>query len=418
MDKDKTRGVAVPGLLKVVFDYPFDIGLIDLYFPVTLEQEGEIALIKIKRLEGVQVFDKGKILRESTVDGKKEITTVDLSSKDEKTQELVGYAYDDIPAFHHIIGDHGRSSYSWFYVRVEVFFAINDIKTAWASPKNSSFVSKMTNSFFNKFLLSYRDATNDIANKYLTHETDIVLYRELYVSELTDEEKLLPTMSVMNADFIDKKIFYPFFNFTNDGKSNPFPVVQASISAPLKNNVRKLEVTRDQALRILHTSYLPASIPIFNEVLLSSMERLHVDKDARMAIVDLDTAVEMTIAHYLFVFLTKKGKTADEIINLFDDGNMHSRKLGSKGYLTTMNRVARLEDFFNKELVASKKPPIIIKTTQEYINWNTLVRKRRNAAVHAWKQFNEVAAKESFNVAQKFIRYLQKIGDDLLTHKK
>ncbi len=181
--------------------------------------------------------------------------------------------------------------------------------------------------------------------------------------------------------------------------------------------MRKDEIGKDKALIFLRSLALPANIPVFNEVLLSSMERLVMDKDARMTIVDLDTAVEMTIAHYLFGFLIEQGKTLKEVTELFDDEIDASRELGKNGYLTTMNRLARLEEFFNQKLKVVAKPPLLVKESQEYKDWNKLVRKKRNAGVHAWEQFDEASAKESFAAAQKFIRYLQKIGDELLSKK-
>ena len=417
MKESKTKPPEVPGLVKVVFDYPFDIGLMDMYFPVAVTGQGDTGMVKITRLEGIQTFDKGKVLREDNSDNKKKIIKLELPDDQKNKPELVGFAEENIPAFHHVIGDRGMSSYPWFYCKVEIIFPINDIKSAWSNPQNQDFINDIVIKLFNKFILVYRDVTTDIYNKYLTKEENIALYKELYISEFSEEEKSLPTNKILSNNFLTNRNFSPFLNFPNNAGPNPFPLVQGSITTPLKNNVKKKEVEQGQAMAFLHKVVMPASIPVFNQVLLSSMERLVMDNDPRMTIVDLDTAVEITIAHYLFGFLLEEGKTLNEIVDLFDDEIEASWKLREKGYLTTMNRLARLEEFFNKKFLASSKPSITIKNTQEYKDWNKLVRKRRNAAVHAWEQFNDTMARESFGAAQKFIRYLQKIGDELLIKK-
>lgn len=419
MEKNKLNYIDTPGLIKVIFDYPFDVGIMDMYFPVVFSGLENMGMVKVTRLEGVQIYDKSKILREDSSGDKKEIKKLELPDGGKIKPEIVGFGKDNNPAFHHIISERGISSYPWFYCKVEVVFCVNDIKSAWSNRENSTFINNTVMELFNKFLLVYRDATTDIYNKYLNKDVDIVLYKELYVSEFSEEEKLLPITKILNNEFLANRVFKPFFNFPSDssGNPNPFPFVQGSISTPLKNNVRKKNIEQDKALIFLQKITVPASIPIFNQVLLSSMERLVMDNDPRMTIVDLDTAVEMTIAHYLFGFLTEEGKTIEEVVNLFDDEAETSQKLGNKGYLTTTNRLNRLEEFFNKKLVLASKPAIIFKETQEWKDWHKLVRKRRNAAVHAWEQFDDTAARESFGASQKFIRYLQKVGDELLVKK-
>ena len=399
----------IPGLVKIVFDYPFDIGIPPMFFPVVVNGFEEIGAIRVTRFEGVQTFDKGRVLREEISGTEKKIVKVELSDIPKAAPEIVGFGEENIPAFHHVISEKGASSFPWFYSRVEVVFCINDIKSAWATPQNSNFITEMVIKLFNQFLLVYRDVSVDVHNKPLSKEENIALYKELYTSELSEDEKLLNPIQLLSNEFIDKKTFKPFFN-----NPSPFPLVHGSISTPLKNNIKKKEIGEEQALAFLQKAATPASIPVFNQVLLSSMERLIMDNDPRMTIVDLDTAVEMTVAHYLFLLLGKEGKTFEEIVDLFDDEVEASWKLGKSGYLTTVNRINRLEELFNKKLTSKGSPEIRIKDTEEYKNWHKLVRRRRNAGVHAWHQFDSITARESFNAAQKFVRYLQKIGDELL----
>ena len=42
MTRNPIKTIEVPGVLKVIFDYPFDLGLPSMFFPVALEKEGEM----------------------------------------------------------------------------------------------------------------------------------------------------------------------------------------------------------------------------------------------------------------------------------------------------------------------------------------------------------------------------------------
>ena len=134
-----------------------------------------------------------------------------------------------------------------------------------------------------------------------------------------------------------------------------------------------------------------------------------------MAIVEMDTAVEMTVMHYLFQFLTKAGKKLEEIAELFNEDNRSARDLHEKGYLTTNNRIKRLEEFINEERSKKGQPTLSVFSTQEYKDWKTDVRKKRNLSSHMWAHFAKEDAEKAFHSAQTFLRYLQREADALLT---
>ena len=111
MKEIKIKHIDTPGLVKIVFDYSFDIGLMDMYFPVVVTSIEDMGMVKITRLEGVQTYDKGKVLREDKSNGKKKIVKIELPDDKKDKPEIVGFEKENIPAFHHVIGEKGVSSY-------------------------------------------------------------------------------------------------------------------------------------------------------------------------------------------------------------------------------------------------------------------------------------------------------------------
>jgi len=83
-------------------------------------------------------------------------------------------------------------------------------------------------------------------------------------------------------------------------------------------------------------------------------------------------------------------------------------------YLTTNSKIRRLEENINALRPKKQLPPIKLHDTDEYKNWKALVRKKRNAGVHQWEQFGKQDAEQALNAAQKFVRLIERIGNETL----
>lgn len=405
-----------PGLVKVVFDYPFHLGIPDFYYPVKLDKGKKLGMIKIVSKEGTQILDKGKILRNKKEQGKtKDPELIDIATDSQKTTDIIGSDKEDNPAFYYKAGEFGRAMYPWYYSKVEVVFPVNHIYAAWSDSQNSEYVVDLSNRLFNRLLDSYRHTSNDIYNKYLSNEkNDFVQYRAIYISEYTEEDRQKLIIDILKPEHLKKRKFIPYPMRGKQSSPEDFPLVQASISSPLMMNVKKPEIDSKKMLNLLiGKGGLIKGPEIHNKVLLTGLERLGFDKDYRMAIVDFDTAVEMCVSGYVVSMLRDyKNVKESDIEELFNETNSKARKLHNKkkGYLTTMSRMDRLEELFDE---INGDSSIDIKYSQEFSDWNMLTRKKRNQCVHDWKHFTRRDAEDAFKAAQKFIRYIEGIANRL-----
>jgi ribosomal protein L3 len=79
----------------------------------------------------------------------------------------------------------------------------------------------------------------------------------------------------------------------------------------------------------------------------------------------------------------------------------------------TGQRISRLRELFDKYR-AEKKLPRVSLFSAKHATWNTEVRKKRNASVHMWQHFKKADAEKAFHAAQSYIRFIEKIGDEIL----
>jgi len=404
-----------PGFVKVVFDYPFHLGLPDAYFPVAIKEEDLYALIKIEPREGAQIYDKGKVLRDEEMGGKRQIGLKDTEDPDKRTMEIVATGENNQPLFHYVAGRNGRALYPWHYCQVEVIFPVNDIYSAWSLPKNSDFIGTMTARLFNRLLVHYRHASNDVHNKLQSEDNDLSFYTTIYISEFSQSEKEQSTVLLLRPSEMEKRTFVPFPMQGDATSPEIVPLVKASVAAPLMTNAYKKEMAPEKTVTFMHGSGGMYEVKIFNEILLAGLERIAMDKDYRVAITEFDTAVEMAVMYYLITLLIKEGKTDQEISQLLDETLKSSRDLAAqgKGYLSTGQRISRLGELFDKYR-AEKNLPRTSLFSAEHATWNTEVRKKRNASVHMWQHFKKEDAEKAFHAAQSYIRFIQKIGDEIL----
>lgn len=414
MEETQKTIIEKPGLVKIVFDYPFHLGLPDFYYPVKIDDGKEVGMIKLESRGGVQILDKNQLLRKITEEGKNKGPKLESLNKAEKRFEIVGYGENDHPLFFYEAGEYGKAIYPWFYSRVEIIFSVNHIYAVWTTPENSQYIINLSNKFFNRLLDSYRHISNDIYNKYLSSEkNDFVQYRAIYISEYTEEEKQKLIIDILKPEYLEKRKFIPYPMRGNQSSPEDFPLVQASISSPLMMNAKKPKIDSQKMLNLLiGKGGLIKGPEIHNKVLLTGLERLIFDKDYRMAIVEFDTAIEMCVTGYIItILLNHKNMKREEVDELFDETNIKARDLqdNRKGFLTTMSRIKRLEELFNEVSGSSTS----INGTKEFNDWNLSTRKKRNQCVHAWRDFSKKEAEDAFIAAQKFIRYIESTAGEL-----
>jgi len=401
-----------PGFIKIIFDYPFHLGVSDALFPIRLDDDKDkIALIEIIAREGVQTFDKGKLIRNRPIEGKTDIKLEDTGSETKGT-EICGFGEDNQPVFYVIASRHGKSIYPWFFSEIEIIFPVNHIYAAWSDPVNSKYINDLSVQFFNKFLLVYRNASQDVFNKFLSKSENLISYKALYISEFDKEEKKKPSPELLLPSLVKKRTFKPY-PIRTDMKKTDIPLIQAKTCSPLMTNIKKT-IKPEQMESLIRDGMGVHNIKIFDQILLSGMERYAMDKDYRMAILEFDTAVEMAVMFFLVEALVKLGKSDQEIAKLFDEENRDAKELQKKGqgYLTTHSKIKRLDKHFTELRKKQELSETSIFKSQKRNDWNLLVRKKRNRIVHAWEHFGEDDCKKAFDAAQKFIRFIQKIGEE------
>jgi hypothetical protein len=407
--------VEKPGFIKIIFDYPFHLGVPNAFFPIRLDDDkNKIALIGITTREGMQTFDKGKLIRNNPIEGKTDLKFED-AGLETKGVELCGFGEDNQPLFYVIASKHGKSIYPWFFSEVEIIFPVNHIYTAWSDSTNSRHINDLSMQFFNKFLLAYRNASQDVFNKFLSESEDFASYKTLYISEFSEEEKKKSYDKLILPDLIRKRSFKPY-PMKTDMKETDIPLIETKICPLFMTNAKKKMIKPEQIEPLIMGGAGVFGIQIFNQILLSGMERYAMDKDYRIAILEFDTAVEVAVMFFLVTTLIKLGKSDLEINKLFDEEDKDARELQRKrrGYLTTHSKIKRLDEHFSKLRGERKLSNINIYKSSECNDWNLLVRKKRNAIVHAWEYFKKDDCEKAFNAAQKFIRFIQKIGGETI----
>lgn len=405
-----------PGVVKVVFDYPFQIGVPnEVYIPVTIPYKDGTAsaMLRVYKHEGSIVFDKNTQLRKIGKEPKykvilKEINPKRLAEKikgikhtalERKGQPaLCGYGENDTLLFYHRPTDLGLSAFPWFYTRVEVFFQVEDLRTVLSRNENQEDYTDVVGSFFNKFLDMYRDTTGDVKNLYVNKENDPTLYWTLFTAELSKHENLPYPLQLL-PDAIEKLEFKPFYSKMGQGS-----VVKASYVAPYYFNAASKDISDNDVLRLMKVSASPSDLAMFNQVLLSGIEQVTMHSNYRVALVQFDTAVDVVVRFYLFSFLKKKGLSNDDATKLLDGEKPVSNTTeDERDYQSTKRRMKKLEAF-----IKESNSSFDLFNSTEYKTWDSDCRKIRNEAIHAWKDIGKKEAEMGLNAAQALVRMIQK----------
>ncbi len=313
-------------------------------------------------------------------------------------------------AIYTIAGEKGKSIYPWYFSSVEVIFAVNDVYASIATESNAIEARRLMQGFFNKFLHCYRHSSADTFTRILSEENDLSLYVLLYINEFSDEERKSGFLGdiLTNFEKLDSRKFKPYPVQGVRGGEDIIPIIEGRHTSPFTStDIKKSILNEGKLSNINGNCYALDEMPSYRKMFLSGLEKIALDNDYKSAIINFDTAVEMAVASIITEALRRKGKTEQEIEDLFDESVSASYQLQDKGYLTTMRRMKRLEEAINE--VRSKKSIVnlALKNTTEYKDWSEKVRNKRNKIVHAGKTYNETEAKEAFVAGQKFILFLE-----------
>ncbi len=380
------------GLIKFVFDYPFDLGVSsNFYYPVTLFPKKDVALVKIFRKEGIQSFDKRYVQRERTGESSflEKLHFSDKSAYLKLVLENGGVTQI-------VAGEGGHVIYPWFFSEIEIVFVTDDIFCLHDDSACNKAFNRMY-SFFNKFLSAYRQI-GSVRNRFLSIEDDFSLYTLCYISEFSETEKNNPTENLFKLQKERRKfISYPMRGDKSEKDDSPlFRGRYASVS---KTDIKEpmIDISKYESfLKCLSGS----EIRPYRRMLLSGLERISLSADYQAAIVDFDTAVDMTVSFHLRKFLKDDGKNDQEITDLFEDYKSE--------YSTTNKRVIQLEKCLITNALKAKKEGFL-KESDECKRWREIARKRRNDVAHEGKIFERKEVEESFSISQKFIIFIENI---------
>lgn len=386
-----------PGLVKFVFDYPFDLGISsDFYYPVTLFPQKDVALVKIFAKEGTQSFDKRYIQKEK-VGESPFLEKLQFSDKNTSVKVVL----ENGGVMQTVAGEGGYVIYPWFFSEVEVIFSVDDIFILSNDHTGNDTVNRMY-SFFNKFLSAYRQISGDTINRSLSINDDFSLYTLCYISEFSETEKNNPAENLFKLQK-EQREFAPYPMRGSESQKDDIPFFRGRYASVSKTDIKKPTINIEK-YESFYKCLSGFDIAPYRRMLLSGLERISLSADYQAAIVDFDTAVDMTASFYLRKYIKDSGKSDQEIKDLFDESIEESRK---SGYTTTNKRISGLVEYlYAKGLISDKKDFL---ESEQRKKWRDIARKRRNDVVHEGKIFDRKEVKESFNISQKFIIFIENL---------
>lgn len=393
------------GLLKFVFDYPYHIGVPDGEYVIRL-RDGSPGVVRIFGKEGIQSYDKS-LNQRPCPEGSEEPELIEVEGNSKNAQIIVTTNND--AAVYTVAGEKGKVTYPWYFSSVEVIFSVNNIYGSIATPSNQEEAYRFMREFFNKFLYSYRHASADVFTRILNKESDILLYILLYVNEFSDQEQADGSLSdvLINLEKLNSREFKPYPMQGPSTSPEIIPLVSGRYSSYTSTDLKKPILSVEKIPLLKGNCVSLDEMPAYRKMLLSGLEKIALDDDYNSAIINFDTVVEMTAASIISEALKRGGKTEQEIEDLFDESIPASYQLRDQGYLTTMKRMTRLEEFINESNTQKSLSTLVMKDAQEFKDWNEKVRRKRNKIVHAGKFYGEVEAREAFTAAQKFMIFLE-----------
>ncbi|EKE11524.1 MAG: hypothetical protein ACD_15C00066G0019 [uncultured bacterium] len=381
----------VRGLIKFVFDYPFDLGILTgRYYPVIFSKK-DIALVKVNRREGIQSFDKRYVQREK-IGESPFLEKLQFSEKIASTK----FVLKNGGVTQAVAGEGGYVIYPWFFSEIEIVFVVDDIFCLHNDNECDKALDRMY-SFFNKFLSAYRQV-GSVRNRFLSADDDFSLYTLCYISEFTENEQKNPAESLLKI-LKEKREFTPYPMQGDKSEKDDIPLCRGRYASVSKTDVKELTIDSSKYESFLKYLSGPEIRP-YRKILLSGLERISLNYDYQAAIIDFDTAVDMAVSFHLRKFLKDNGKNDQEITDLFEDYKSE--------YSTTNKRVAQLE----KSLLANKlatNEEGFLKESNECKSWRDIARKRRNDVAHSGKEFNRKEVEESFQISQKFIIFMESL---------
>lgn len=385
-----------PGIIKFIFDYPFDLGVpSDLHHPVAFFPQKDVALVKISRKEGIQSFDKRYVQREKAGESS---FLEDLHFSDKTAS--IKFVLENGGVTQTVAGEGGHVIYPWFFSEVEIIFVVDDIFFLHNDSACDDVFNRMY-SFFNKFLSAYRQI-GSVRNRFLSIDDDFSLYTLCYISEFFETEKSNPTESLFKLQK-EKREFIPYPMRGDKSQKDDIPLFRGRYASVSKTDIKEPIIDTSKYESFLKCLSGP-EIRSYRKMLLSGLERISLSTDYQAAIVDFDTAVDMTASFYLRKNLKDSGKSEQEIKDLFDESIKESRK---SGYTTTSKRISGLAEFLCAASLINDKKDFL--ESEQHKKWRDIARKRRNDVVHEGEIFSRKEAEESFQISQRFIIFIESL---------
>jgi hypothetical protein len=381
-----------PGIVKFVFDYPFDLGVLsNRYYPVLIHSQKDVALVKINRKEGIQSFDKRYVQREKIGESpfleklqfSEKIASIKIVLKNGGITQTVA-------------GEGGHAIYPWFFSEIEIVFVVDNLFCLHDDNKCDEVFNRMY-SFFNKFLSAYRQI-GTVRNRFLSVDDDFSLYTLCYISGFTKDEQKKPAESLLKLSK-DQREFIPYPMQGDKSKKDDIPLCRGRYASVSKTDVKELDIDSSKYESFLKCLSGPEIRP-YRKMLLSGLERISLSSDYQAAIIDFDTAVDMAVSFHLRKFLKDNGKNNQEVTDLFEDYKSE--------YSTTNRRVAQLEKSLLANKLATNKEGFLTESN-ECKRWREIARKRRNDVAHSGKEFDRKEVEESFQISQKFIIFMESL---------
>lgn len=395
---------AQPGIINLIFNYPYQLTLPPASYAVNVK--GEIGVVRIQHEEGVLIFDRGK----TTIDasgGNKFKTHHRKFHKGEMKVVLKGGSctYCDFDIY-------GSMCFPQKYTNIQVMFPVNDIRANPAQPDNSKVIKNLAEKFFKRFLLVYMYVTGDFTIRYnekfsLPKQEWIKVHRfsENEIYRWRKDDDWVVSFMLKNKKFE----IYPGYEDKNG-------FVCQEIASTDYGNVVKRNCSEDQFKNAFLTMATDKHIQNYYDFLFDAIRKAHMDENYPLALVDLATAVEVALSDnycLLYYCVNRVSMHIDEnkFNKIIEDYSNRSLK-EDRG--KNKSRVNLYDDVRNKveKFIGINYENLYRNEFLE--NWHNTVWKKRHLIVHRGERLiDKEYFKDALEVTQKVLNKI-KIGDNLL----
>ena len=378
---------------RVAFDYEYSLGLDDSEGYAAIERESDItgnkwlsvARIHVQGREGLLITDNSKT---STSDSGKDLFR-STAPRAVSTGQLIAQMEGSNP-IHFSLDEYGTSSFPRAYTRLTIYFLSDTL--------NSPEIVDRAMKFANLLIAAYRVASGDPVPRIIKSKP-YARYHVIHYFTLPSDE--YPSEDTELAEFINNTL-RAVRKWANGGAL--FGFLRRDIDLAPKKHSKVIQA------KTLKYSLSPEESPLYNDAIVNSIQRAHVDGDYQMAVIELNQAFEGAVNNSLIVSLLVLDKGVERV------------KEVRKNY-RGLDELLRIVDPIrhNAERAYGLEESKNFRGSGEEGQWRSTTYKHRHAGVHIVDDAVELDSemfKKALKATQAAIALLSAQNDRLIELKK